>query len=204
MNLLQLSGYRLASEAEESTGSFNIERERVYYCMLRAASLLSTAVKSEYHEQYQVRLEGESKARVRVRKTIESDQIVTYVLTVKVDQDGQGGATLAQQTAVEVSADMFKMLLQVSGGMGMRKKRYFFRFEGLPQLLEVDVFVDAQGNPTSSWVKVDYETEGSEVPNDSAMHLLFSQILDAGSASEEDKQTIDKLYKEVFITDLRS
>jgi len=203
MNLLELSGLRLASEAEQSTGVFNVERERVYYARLKDTSVLKRAYKSEYHEQFQVKLEGDTNTRLRVRKTIEQGDFIDYVMTVKVDQDTQDGITAAKQTAVQVSPDMFHMLLLASGGMGMRKKRYLFRVDGLPQALEVDVFVDAQGSPTSDWVKVDYEPKADEAPSQTDLLTLFNRVIDGAKQSVDECKIIDQLYKDVFITDLR-
>lgn len=150
-------------------------------------------------EQYEMRSEyddddkGNHRGLIRFRREGDSARFVMK----EFDHDGKNPL----EVECEVSDDFIKMA-KVLFPFGTLKKRFYIPIEGSELAWEVDVYLNADGTVKSDWVKLDMEyPEGNE---ETLPEFPFSveegTTINLHSQSEEDEDTVDDLFKNVFIT----
>jgi CYTH domain-containing protein len=170
-------------------GQISREKEYVWYGRLTDSEQLKKAAGQEKQRQSSLKGKG---GTIRVRETIGLGQ-VRYTLTAKA-YSGRGDA---KEVSAPVSKDMHEVFKMLSGE-SMDKIRYTFPIEGTELKWEVDVFIDAQGNP-KEWVKIDLEVpdETSEWP---PLPVTLADMIFGGNDeyTPEQKAKLDELYATVF------
>lgn len=206
---------------EQSDGKVEKEKEHVFYGRVTDFSQLLKAGAIEHQEQWEVRIPKSSKnaasGRIRVRKTIpRQDRSLgepEYVLTTKVNNDGNSGDALS--VAVPTTAEgllVFKALAPT----GMIKERFTFDAgNGLkwevdvfykPEVIAAKDFQIAVLSPDmtdfsmfSDWVKIDLEVEdlGAEIPQ---FPIALERVVSApyGKRTPEEEQLVTSLYENIF------
>lgn len=165
------------------------EKEYVWYGRLTDTAALQKAASQETQKQSSLKGKG---GTIRVRETTGMGQ-VRYTLTAKA-YTGRGEA---DEVSVPVSRDLHEVFKAIAGE-SMDKIRYTFPIEGTQLKWEVDVFIDAQGNP-KDWVKIDLETPG-EMTEWPPLPVTLADTIFGGNDvySPEQKAKLDELYAKVF------
>ncbi|BAW19056.1 hypothetical protein [Ralstonia phage RP12] len=165
------------------------EKEYVWYGRLTNPEELQKAVSQETQKQSSLKGKG---GTIRVRETNGMGQ-VRYTLTGKA-YTGRGEC---DEVSVPVSKDLHEVFRLITGE-SMDKIRYTFPIEGTDLKWEVDVFIDAQGNP-KDWVKIDLEvpetiTEWPPLP------ITLADTIFGGNDvyTPEQRAKLDELYATVF------
>lgn len=170
-------------------GQASREKEYVWYGILTNPQELQKAAGQEKQMQSSVKGKG---GTIRVRQTIAMGQ-QRFTLTAKA-YSGRGDA---REVSLPVSVDMHEIFKALSGE-SMDKIRYTFPIEGTELKWEVDVFIDAKGNP-KQWVKIDLEVpeETNEFP---PLPVTLSEMIFGGNEeyTPEQKAKLDQLYATVF------
>jgi CYTH domain-containing protein len=122
---------------------------------------------------------------------------VRFTLTAKA-YSGRGEA---DEVSVPVSKDLHEVFKAITGE-SMDKIRYTFPIEGTELKWEVDVFIDAQGNP-KDWVKIDLETP-AEMTEWPPLPVTLADEIFAGNDlyNPEEKAKLAELYSTVFTNKL--
>jgi CYTH domain-containing protein len=174
-------------------GQISREKEYVWYGRLSNPEELKKAAGQETQKQSSLKGKG---GTIRVRQTVGMGQ-QRFTLTAKA-YSGRGDA---KEVSVPVSQDLHEVFKSISGE-SMDKIRYTFPIEGTELKWEVDVFIDAQGNP-KEWVKIDLEVpeETSEWP---PLPVTLADMIFGGNDEykPEDKAKLDELYATVFTNKL--
>lgn len=174
-------------------GNATREKEYVWYGRLTNPEELQKAVGQEVQKQSSLKGKG---GTIRVRETTNNGQI-SYTLTAKA-YSARGDAN---EVSLPVSKDMYEIFKTLTGE-SMDKIRYTFPIEGTELKWEVDVFIDAQGNP-KDWVKIDLEVpeETKEWP---PLPITLGEMIFGGNAeyTPEQKIKLDGLYATVFTNKL--
>lgn len=194
LRTLGLLGGGLNAGLEDlENGQASREKEYVWYGRLTNPQELAKATNKETQKQSAIKGKG---GTIRVRETISMGQ-VRFTLTAKA-YSGRGDA---QEGSVPVSKDLHEIFKSISGE-SMDKIRYTFPIEGSDLKWEVDVFIDAQGNP-KEWVKIDLEVPDttSEWP---PLPVTLSDTIFGGNDeyTPEQKAKLDELYANVFTNKL--
>lgn len=183
-----LSHLQLGLENLED-GKASREKEYVWYGRLTNPEALSKAASQETQKQSAIKGKG---GTIRVRETIAMGQ-VRYTLTAKA-YSGRGDA---QEVSTPVSKDLHETFKAISGE-SMDKIRYTFPIEGSELKWEVDVFIDAQGNP-KEWVKIDLEVPDAtnEWP---PLPVMLTDTIFGGNNdyTPEQRAKLDELFATVF------
>jgi CYTH domain-containing protein len=183
-----LAGLNLGLEDLEN-GQASREKEYVWYGILTNPQELQKSTSKETQKQSSVKGKG---GTIRVRETIAMGQR-RFTLTAKAYK-GRGDA---REVSMPVSSDMHE-IFKALAGESMDKIRYTFPIEGTELKWEVDVFIDAQGNP-KQWVKIDLEVpeETNEFP---PLPVTLSEMIFGGNDeyTPEQKAKLDQLYATVF------
>jgi CYTH domain-containing protein len=183
-----LAGLRPALEDMEN-GQAAREKEYVWYGILTNPQELQKAASQEKQRQSSVKGKG---GTIRVRETVAMGQR-RFTLTGKA-YSGRGDA---QEASVPVSQDLHEIFKSIAGE-SMDKIRYTFPIEGSDLKWEVDVFIDAQGNP-KQWVKIDLEVpeETNEFP---PLPVTLAEMIFGGNEeyTPEQRAKLDQLYATVF------
>lgn len=170
-------------------GEKSREKEYVWYGRLTNTEELKKAVSQEKQRQSAIKGKG---GTIRVRETTGLGQ-VRYTITAKA-YTGFGDA---QEVSLPVSKDMHEVFKSISGE-SMDKIRYTIPIEGSSLKWEVDVFIDAQGNP-KEWVKIDLEVpeETSEWP---PLPVTLADTIFGGNSeyTPEQRSKLDELFATVF------
>jgi CYTH domain-containing protein len=189
----------MATALEElANGDTVIEDELVFYARLESLGALKNALAVESHEQWEIKCYGNVKSIepmgcIRVRKTTIGEQ-VEYVQTVKTKRpDGAKNETGFAVT--ESVFDQFKLLAT----SGMIKKRYTIDIPGRQEKWEVDVFQLKDGR-SANWVKIDLEWKQAPDRTIPELPQGFEDVILPSDRSEETREFINTLYKEVFLT----
>lgn len=169
------------------------EKEYVWYGRLTDVSELQKAASQETQKQSSLKGNG---GTIRVRETGAMGQ-VRYTLTAKA-YSGRGEA---DEVSVPVSKDLHEVFKAITGE-SMDKIRYTFPIEGSELKWEVDVFIDAQGNP-KDWVKIDLETPG-EMTEWPPLPVTLADTIFGGNDlyTPEQKAKLAELYSTVFTNKL--
>lgn len=183
-----LHALRLGLEDLEN-GEKSREKEYVWYGRLTNPSELAKAISKETQKQSAIKGSG---GTIRVRETIAMGQL-RYTLTAKAYK----GFGDADECSVPVSKDLHEVFKAISGE-SMDKIRYTIPIEGSDLKWEVDVFIDAQGNP-KEWVKIDLEVpeETNEWP---PLPVTLADTIFGGNNeyTPEQKAKLDELFATVF------
>lgn len=165
------------------------EKEYVWYGRLTDSSELKKAISQEKQRQSAVKGKG---GTIRVRETIGLGQ-VRYTLTAKA-YTGFGDA---QEVSLPVSKDLHEVFKAISGE-SMDKIRYTIPIEGSDLKWEVDVFIDAQGNP-KEWVKIDLEVP-EEINEWPPLPVTLADTIFGGNSeyTPEQRTKLDELFATVF------
>ena len=178
---------------DNEDGTVSREKEYVWYGRLTNPEELKKAVSQEIQKQSSTKGKG---GTIRVRETTANGQI-RYTLTAKA-YSGRGDA---EEVSVGVSKGLCEVFKAISGE-SMDKIRYVFPIEGTDLKWEVDVFIDAAGNP-KEWVKIDLEVPGetSEWP---PLPIVLSDMIFGGNDeyTPEQRAKLDELYANVFTNKL--
>lgn len=170
-------------------GEKSREKEYVWYGRLTNPEELKKAASQETQKQSAIKGKG---GTIRVRETTGMGQ-VRYTLTAKA-YTGFGDA---QEVSSPVSKDMHEVFKSISGE-SMDKIRYTIPIEGSSLKWEVDVFIDAQGNP-KEWVKIDLEVpeETNEWP---PLPVTLADTIFGGNSeyTPEQRGKLDELFATVF------
>lgn len=170
-------------------GEKSREKEYVWYGRLTNPEELKKAASQETQKQSAIKGKG---GTIRVRETTGMGQ-VRYTLTAKA-YTGFGDA---QEVSSPVSKDMHEVFKSISGE-SMDKIRYTIPIEGSSLKWEVDVFIDAQGNP-KEWVKIDLEVpeETNEWP---PLPVTLADTIFGGNSeyTPEQRSKLDELFATVF------
>lgn len=169
------------------------EKEYVWYGRLTNAEELQKAVSQEVQKQSSLKGKG---GTIRVRETGAMGQ-VRYTLTAKA-YTGRGEC---DEVSVPVSKDLHVVFRLISGE-SMDKIRYTFPIEGTSLKWEVDVFIDAQGNP-KDWIKIDLEVPDT-VTEWPPLPVTLADTIFGGNDlyTPEQKAKLDELYATVFCNKL--
>lgn len=174
-------------------GQASREKEYVWYGRLTNPEELKKATNQETQKQSAIKGKG---GTIRVRETIALGQ-VRYTLTAKA-YSGRGDA---DEVSLPVTKDVHEIFKAISGE-SMDKIRYTFPIEGTELKWEVDVFIDAQGNP-KDWVKIDLEVPEAttEFP---PLPIVLADMIFGGNEeyTQEQKAKLDQLYSTVFTNKL--
>lgn len=210
------------SKQDENTKPHR-EDELVFYCKITDMDGLKQADSKEHHEQWEIK---NSRGRVRVRATSKDGLEPKYELTFKTKSENAGIVGSIEQNN-PINKEIFDGFHMLST-RGMIKDRYCFPVKklqiknsaGLQDIViegvfyEVDVFFN-EDNTYNEYVKIDLELNtildklkeshpdlGEFKLNVSLMELPFkpTEIIIGREPSAEDKEKIDKLYDEVFIS----
>ncbi len=169
------------------------EKEYIWYGRLTNPEVLQKAAKQETQKQSSLKGKG---GTIRVRETTAMGQ-VRYTLTGKA-YSGRGDA---DEASTPTSKDLHEVFRAITGE-SMDKIRYTFPIEGTTLKWEVDVFIDAQGNP-KDWIKVDLEVPDiiNEFP---PLPVVLADMIFGGNSeyTQEQKAKLDELYSSVFINKL--
>jgi CYTH domain-containing protein len=184
--------YKLGLEDLEN-GQKAKEKEYVWYGRLTDVSQLQKAASQETQKQSSLKGNG---GTIRVRETTGMGQ-VRFTLTAKA-YSGRGEA---DEVSVPVSKDLHEVFKAITGE-SMDKIRYTFPIEGTELKWEVDVFIDAQGNP-KDWVKIDLETP-AEMTEWPPLPVTLADEIFAGNDlyNPEEKAKLAELYSTVFTNKL--
>lgn len=202
MKVLQLDNTRSLSSIlrglvpaleDMENGQISREKEYVWYGRLTNPEELKKAAGQETQKQSSVKGKG---GTIRVRETVAMGQR-RFTLTGKA-YSGRGDAN---EVSVPVSQGLHEVFKAISGE-SMDKIRYTFPIEGSDLKWEVDVFIDAQGNP-KEWVKIDLEVpeETNEWP---PLPVTLADMIFGGNKeyTPEQKAQLDQLYATVFTNKL--
>lgn len=174
-------------------GTASREKEYVWYGRLTNPEELQKAAKQETQKQSSVKGKG---GTIRVRETVAMGQL-RFTLTAKA-YSGRGDA---EEVSLPVSKDLHEVFKAIAGE-SMDKIRYTFPIEGTELKWEVDVFIDAQGNP-KDWVKIDLEVPAAtnEFP---PLPITLADMIFGGNEeyTPEQKAKLDQLYSTVFTNKL--
>lgn len=150
-------------------GNAHIEKELVYYAILKDKSILDKAAKKELQEQWEIKIpkieEGVPVERnicggtLRVRKINEGERYI-FCSKTKCSE----GTT---EVELESTKDQFEQFVKMAVS-GMLKTRYYFPIQGtegsFPEgefdgcmVWEIDVFKDRVSGNDVEWVKIDLE-----------------------------------------------
>lgn len=169
------------------------EKEYIWYGRLTNPEVLQKAAKQETQKQSSLKGKG---GTIRVRETTAMGQ-VRYTLTGKA----YSGRSDADEASTPTSKDLHEVFRAITGE-SMDKIRYTFPIEGTTLKWEVDVFIDAQGNP-KDWIKVDLEVPDiiNEFP---PLPVVLADMIFGGNSeyTQEQKAKLDELYSSVFINKL--
>lgn len=174
-------------------GNVSHEKEYVWYGRLTDVEALQKATSKEVQKQSTLKGNG---GTIRVRETTGMGQ-VRYTLTAKA-YSGRGEA---EEVSTPVTKDLHEVFRMIAGE-SMDKIRYTFPIEGSDLKWEVDVFIDAQGNP-KDWVKIDLEVprETTEWP---PLPVVLADMIFGGNEeyTQEQKAKLDELYSTVLTNKL--
>ena len=166
------------------------EKEYIWYGRLTNPEVLQKAAKQETQKQSSLKGKG---GTIRVRETTALGQ-VRYTLTAKA-YSGRGDA---DEASTPTSKDLHEVFRAITGE-SMDKIRYTFPIEGTSFKWEVDVFIDAKGNP-KDWIKIDLEVPDviNEFP---PLPVVLADMIFGGNSeyTQEQKAKLDELYSTVFI-----
>lgn len=179
--------FNMLSTGTESfaDGQERRELEYSFYGKLDNVNLLDTASKKEDQEQWNVPLDVDG-TTMRIRM-IDRQKCI---LTVKTKVDGVKGKN---EVELEITSDMYSALQKICR-KGYHKTRYFFPVEGTSLIWEVDVFMDAAGQP-SEWIKMELEVpaEDTKVPN-FPFELNDSILAQGDKKTDAEKALISRLW----------
>lgn len=179
-----------AALEELEDGKKRREKEYIWYGRLTNPEVLQNAARQETQKQSSLKGKG---GTIRVRETTSMGQ-VRYTLTGKA-YSGRGDA---DEASTPTSKDLHEVFRSITGE-SMDKIRYTFPIEGTSLKWEVDVFIDAQGNP-KDWIKIDLEVPDviNEFP---PLPVVLADMIFGGNAeyTQEQKAKLDELYSTVFI-----
>jgi CYTH domain-containing protein len=180
---------------DNENGEASREKEYVWYGRLTNPEELKKAAGQETQKQSSVKGKG---GTIRVRETVSMGQR-RFTLTGKA-YSGRGDAKEVSMPASEDMYEVFKSL----AGESMDKIRYTFPIEGTELKWEVDVFIDAQGNP-KEWVKIDLEVP-EETNTWPPLPVTLSDMIFGGNKeyTPEQKAKLDQLYATVFTNKLQN
>lgn len=170
-------------------GQASREKEYAWYGRLTNPEVLQKAAAQETQKQSSLKGKG---GTIRVRETIALGQ-VRYTLTAKA----YVGLGDANEASTPVSKDLHEIFKAITGE-SMDKIRYTFPIEGTDLKWEVDVFIDAQGNP-KEWVKIDLEVPDT-VTEWPPLPVVLADTIFAGNDqyTTEQRSKLDQLFATVF------
>lgn len=171
------------------------EKEYVWYGRLTNPEELKKAASQETQKQSSLKGKG---GTIRVRETVAMGQR-RFTLTAKAYK-GRGDASEVSMPASEDMHEVFKSI----AGESMDKIRYTFPIEGSDLKWEVDVFIDAQGNP-KEWVKIDLEVP-EETNTWPPLPVTLGDMIFGGNKeyTPEQRTKLDELYATVFTNKLQN
>lgn len=166
------------------------EIEYMWYGRLTDFEALKKAAGTETQKQSSLKGKG---GTIRVRETTAMGQL-RYTLTAKA----YSGYGEANECSLPVSKDMHEVF-KVLSGESMDKIRYTFPIEGTELKWEVDVFIDAQGNP-KDWVKIDLEVP-ERINEWPPLPVPLTDVIFAGNDeyTREQRAKLDELFATVFV-----
>lgn len=203
------------------------EDEIVFYAKMTNPDGLKLASAKEHHDQWEIKTQ---KGKVRVRKTVKDGLEPTYSMTFKKKSKNAGIDGSVEQTNA-IDEMTFINFSQIANN-GMIKDRFKFPVTsvqiktsaGLEDIevqdtfYEVDVFfnpddtynlyvkIDLEVNPILEALKIKKPDLGEFNLNVKMMDLPFKpvDVIISTNITDEQKQIVDRLYEEVFITKNRS
>lgn len=170
-------------------GTTVLEREYEIYGSIEDLSVLETAERKEFQEQWGLPTNTGS---IRVRKTIKGDE-TQYTQTIKIK-----GAEGNDENEMDVSEETFLMFKRLVAN-GLIKTRYFFPVPNSELVLEVDVFQDLEGKPFNE-VKIDLEVpEGMDISQVVIPFKLDNpRLIKPGKKSAEDLDFVRGLFSSKY------
>lgn len=201
------------------------EQEITFYAEIGNPEGLAKAVSTE--DQIQAEVKIDDKRRMRVRKTTDVNNNITYELTTKILIEAQDGIRSFMENTKEISQEVFEMFVLIVPSY-QHKKRYCFQIEKMKiesgdnqKFLdvnefkyEVDVFFNKDNQP-STWCKIDVEIQDLEKQMSdlgfdvdsfnikvSASKLPFEPsnfILMDDNTSQEYKDKVSEIYNKQFL-----
>jgi hypothetical protein len=206
------------------------ENEISIYCRITHFPGLEEASKIIEQEQYEIKpkFDEKPKGKIRVRKETNSDGLVSYQQTIKLDNNNPTYDS-SDELTIDIDKEFFDAF-KIIASSGMIKTRHNFLFKKatitkeeethhVNNLIgddgakyEVDVFKDEEGN-RFSWCKIDLEldlltkTLIDKADSDATLKIVAKisdlpfkpvDIFIGKSATEAQKRTLDYLYKNVF------
>lgn len=162
---------------ESTSGQAEQEVEHVFYGKIADGNQLIELAKQPYvtkilQEQFQVKLDL-GKMSDKMGKTVRVRRVnkEKTVLSSKTWVEGQDGVT--ESPPVEVGDDIYNFFQHLAGE-GIYKLRYVIQPQDWPRKLELDVFLDANYQPTG-YAKFDFEV-GSEQERPPSLPVTLTDL----------------------------
>ena len=199
---------RAFAPEEHSDGNKPKEVEREIIVRLIDISELDKAEKSEFHEQWEIKVpqteNNVTSVRSRIRKTTVSlTEAPVYVHTTKTKSESQ---SYNDEVSIPTTEPHFKQY-QAGAETGMIKERFFFPVnteqESSGLIWELDMYPIDPDNPFErkykQWARLEIENveEGMALPD---LPIAVDEVIIIGpDNTPEEKEKIDFIFKNEFL-----